>query len=553
MAELISREGNKVQFRVAVPTAEVNRAFEQVWAGLARDVRVPGFRPGKAPRKVLENRVGKGYVENEVRDRLLQSHYPQAARELGLNLVDAQIDPGTLASGQGFDFTVNGETYPEVTLGDWRSIRLTAASPEITDEVLDRTLADLQERNATFQTAERPIEASDQVTIEELGEEGGTYPVYLDVAEPHVRDALIGKSVGDEVEITVPAHQHGDHEHPEHTVRVRVQGVQTKQLQPLDDDFARSLNFEGLERLRTDLRAELERRARQEGDAARREEFVGGLVEGMQVEIPRALIDRRREAMLEEIQDDLGRQGVKWAEYETFMQEQGKLDEFMGDLAKNAEARVRRDLALEQLAEDLKVQVTQAEFDASLAALAQSNGMPVQQLRGQLGPNGLNGYLVSLTREKGLQQALTGLASAQAQTATTANEGARAGEATAQQAGDEQGAEQTEAGQEGAQAEASATSGTDTDADQEGVQAESAGQTTEGSASGDVPQIGAQEMVTERADDVQGGEQEDTAPTAVTTASEEQTPVAQGDTQAIGGEQVGEPQTGEQTQEQRTE
>ncbi|WP_102125516.1 trigger factor [Deinococcus planocerae] len=510
MAELISREGNKVQFRVAVPAAEVNRAYEQVWAGLARDVRVPGFRPGKAPRKVLENRVGKGYVEQEVRERLLQAHYPQAARELGLNLVDAQINPGALTSGQGFDFTVNGETYPEVTLGDWRGVQLTAASPEITDEVLGRTLADLQERNATFQAAERPIEATDQVTIEELGEEGGTYPVYLDVAEPHVRDALIGKNVGDEVEITVPAHSHGDHEHPEHTVRVRVQGVQTKQLQALDDDFAKSLNFDSLDRLRTDLRAELERRARQEGDAARREEFVTGLVEGMGAEIPRALIDRRREAMLEEIQDDLGRQGVKWAEYETFMQEQGKLDEFMADLTKNAEARVRRDLALEQLADDLKVQVTQAEFDASLNALAQSNGLTLQQLRTQLGPNGLNGYLVSLTREKGLQQALAGLASAQTQTATTTGEGAQTEEAS--------------------------PSGDETDAAQDGVQAQSAGQTTQEADSSDAAEsapVGAQEMVVEQPE-ATTDEQSLTAQTGAQDATDE-------------------PQTGDQPQEQRTE
>ncbi|WP_104991398.1 trigger factor [Deinococcus sp. NW-56] len=442
MAELISKEGNKVQFQVAVPAAEVNRAYEQVWAGLARDVRVPGFRPGKAPRKVLEGRVGKGYVEQEVRDRLLQAHYPQAARELKLNLVDAQIDPGTLQSGQSFTFTVRGETYPEVTLGDWRSAQLTAAAPEITDEVLERTLSDLQERNATFQTVERPIEATDQVTIEELGEgDGGSYPVYLDVAEAHVRDALIGKNVGDEVEITVPAHQHGDHEHPEHTVRVRVQGVQTKQLQELGDEFAKSLNFESLDRLRTDLKAELERRARQEGEAARREEFIEHLVSGMQVEIPQALLDRRRDAMLEEIKDDLGRQGVKWGEYETFMQEQGKLDEFMADLAKNAESRVRRDLALERLAEDLNVQVSDAEFSQTMTALAQANNLTPQQLQSQLGPNGLNAYYISMVRERGLQQALAGLTaggSAQAESTPETTEGTQ----TDGEGGTEQGAAQ---------------------------------------------------------------------------------------------------------------
>lgn len=423
MAELISREGNKVEFKVSVPAAEVNRAYDQVWAGLARDVRVPGFRPGKAPRKVIEGRVGKGYVEQEVRDRLLETHYTQAARELKLSLVDASIEPQTLASGQTFEFTVKGETYPEVKLADWSGLSLSAAAPEITDEVLERTLNDLRERNATFESVERPIEAGDQVTIEEEGEEGGTYPVYLDVAEAHVRDALVGKTKGDTVEITVPAHSHGDHEHPEHTVTVKVVDVKTKQLQELDDAFAGSLNFDSLERLRGDLKGELERRAQQEGEAARREEFITALVDGMEADIPQALLDRRREGMLEEIKDDLGRQGVKWGEYEAFMQEQGKLDDFMADLGKNAESRVKRDLVLEKLAEDLKVQVSDAEFNQTMNALAQANGLTPAELSKQLGPNGINSYYISLVREKGLQQAIAQLSGAK-------SEGSEAAEST---------------------------------------------------------------------------------------------------------------------------
>jgi trigger factor len=409
VAELISRQGNKVEFKVSVPASEVNRAYDQVWSGLARDVRVPGFRPGKAPRKVIEGRVGKGYVEQEVRDRLLQSHYSKAAQELKLSLVDANIDPQPVVSGQPFEFTVTGETYPEVKLADWSGLSLSAESPEITDDVMDRTLGDLQERNATFEEADRPIEASDQVTVEEQGEDGGTYPIYLDVAEAHVREALLGKNKGDTVEITVPAHQHGDHEHPEHSVTVVIKDVKVKKTQALDDAFAKSLNFDSLERLRTDLKAELERRAAQEGETARREEFVAHLTENMEAEIPQALLDRRRDAMLEEIKDDLGRQGVKWGEYESFMQEQGKLDEFMADLSRNAESRVKRDLALEKLAEDLKVQVSDAEFNQTMNALAQANNMTPQDLSKQLGPDGINTYYASLMREKGLQQAMAQL------------------------------------------------------------------------------------------------------------------------------------------------
>ncbi|MFC4456313.1 trigger factor [Deinococcus sonorensis] len=445
MAELVKQEGNSVEFKVSVPAGEVSRAYQQVWTAVARDVRVPGFRPGKAPKSVLAQRLRKGYIEEEVRDRLVEIHYPQAARELKLSLVDAHIHPGDIRDGQTFDFTVHGETYPQVTLGDWKSVSLTSSSPEITDEVLEKTLQDLRERNATFEAAERPIEATDMVTIQELGEqEAGSYPVYLDVAEPHVRDALVGKAKGDEVEITVPAHSHGDHEHPEHTVRVRIEDVKHKQLQELDDAFAASLNFESLERLRTDLKAELERRATSEGDTARREEFVQALVSGMTVDVPQALIQRRREAMLQEIQDDLSRQGVQWAEYEKFMQEQDKLDEFMADLNKNAETRVRRDLALEQLAEDQGVSLTDQQFNAALSALAQANNTTIQALRSQLGANGLNGYYASIVREQALTQAIASLTGEQG-TQTPAEESSDAegtGEGSNEQS--EQGTEQSE-------------------------------------------------------------------------------------------------------------
>ena len=161
--------------------------------------------------------------------------------------------------------------------------------------------------------------------------------------------------------------------------------VRHKQRQELGDEFAKSLNFESMERLRTDLKSELTRRAQQEGEAARREEFIEQLVAGMDTTIPKALLTRRRDAMMEEIQSDLSRQGVKWGEYESFMKEQGKLDEFMADLDKNAESRVRRDLALEQLAEDMQVNVSDQEFNQTMLALAQANELTAQQLRTQLG------------------------------------------------------------------------------------------------------------------------------------------------------------------------
>ena len=257
--------------------------------------------------------------------------------------------------------------------------------------------------------------------IEEEGEEG-SYPVYLDVAEEHVQRALSGKQKGDEVEITVPAHSHGDHEHPERGVKVKVLDVRRKQRQDLNDDFAKSLNFDSLERLRADLRSELERRASQEGEMKRREELIEHLVAGMQADIPESLLKLRRNAMMEDIKADLSRQGVRWDEYEDFMREQGKLESFEADLAKNAKTRVRRDLALEQLAQDLQVTVSQSEFAQSLMLLAQQNGMDLQQLGNQIGQEGFNSYYSSMMRDKALAQALQRLSGEEASEAQGSEE-----------------------------------------------------------------------------------------------------------------------------------
>lgn len=445
MAELLSKEGNKVEFKITVPATEVTQAYAQVWSGLMRDVRVPGFRPGKAPKSVVAKRVGADYVQQEVSNRLLNAFYPQALRELKLNLVDVNFEPSELKDGSSFDILVKGDTYPEVKLGNWQELKFSAQAPEITDEVLERTLGDLQDRNATFESVERPAEASDMLMIEEEGEEGGSYPIYLDVAEEHVQQALVGKQKGDEVEIKVPAHQHGDHEHPEHTVKVKVLDVRHKQRQELNDEFAKSLNFDNLERLRTDLREELQRRAQQEGEMGRREELIEHLVGNMEVEIPESLLRQRREAMMEEIKADLSRQGVRWGEYEAFMRDQGKLEEFQKDLAKNAETRVRRDLVLEQLAEDLKVEVSENEFNQTMMMVAQQNNMGIQQLINQMGNNGLNNYYVALLHDKALSQAIAQL------TGEKTEQGTETGQALSEGAS----AQADEAGSEGESASAS--------------------------------------------------------------------------------------------------
>lgn len=410
MAEIVRQEGSSLEFRVVVPQREVKAAYDGVVNSLMHQMRIPGFRPGKAPRSVVVKRAGEEYVKDEVREKLLQTSYPVAVRELKLALLDAEIRPDALSEGSDFVYTVQAETYPEVTLPNWKELSLEAQSPEITDEVVEKTLSDLLERNATFEVVERPAEAGDQLTLLELDEDGASpYPVYLDSAQDYVRDALLGKSAGEEVSIVTPEIDHSDHKHESETVRVQVTDIKKKNLPVLDDEFAKTLNFDTVDLLREAVSRELKARAAQEGNTQRRDEFVEKLVEGLQGDLPPSLIKRRRDAMFEEIKGDLERQGVPFADYETFMREQDKYDEFLADLEKNAVQRVKRDLALEKLAEDMKVTLSGKEFDDALNALARQSGVTVQETRRQLGANGLEGYQATVIRDKALNQAVMSL------------------------------------------------------------------------------------------------------------------------------------------------
>lgn len=407
MVELISKEGNKVEFKVLVFVVEVNCVYDQVWVGFVCDVCVFGFCFGKVLCKVIENCVGKGYVELQVCDCLFEIYYLQGLCELGFNFVDVIVDFQDVQSGQVFEFIVKGEIYFEVKFGDWQGFKVSVQVFEIIDEVFEQIFSDLCECNVLFEKVECFIEVVDQVIIQEFGEgdseEGGSYFIYFDMVEEYVCNVLFGKSVGDVVDIIVFVYQYGDYEYVEYIVCVKVVEVSSKKFQDLNDEFVISLNYELMDKLCIDLCEEFECCVQQEGDNLCCEEFVGYFVEGMIVEIFQVLIDCCCEGMMSEIQDDLCCQGVQWKEYEVFMQEQGKFDEFEVDFIKNVEICVCCDFVFEQFVIDLNVQVNEVEFNQILMNFVQVNGMNVQQFVQQFGQDGVQLYYISLLCECGFQ------------------------------------------------------------------------------------------------------------------------------------------------------
>ncbi|MWR20614.1 trigger factor, partial [Helicobacter pylori] len=245
----------------------------------ANRYRFPGFRPGKAPAKVVEARLGREALLEETKERLRDDFFPKAVRELELTPVGARLLEEELKEGAPYTFVLEVENYPEAKLPDWTAFNLETQKPEVTEEMVAKALDELRQRYGELVTVERPIEAHDQVFIET--EDGNRFPVSMENALEHVREALMGHSAGEEVMVPVK-----DGEKVVREIKTKITEVKTLQLPELDDEFAKTVGEDDLATLTTKVRESLQAQADREARNRKANEFVDKLAEGMEVEIP---------------------------------------------------------------------------------------------------------------------------------------------------------------------------------------------------------------------------------------------------------------------------
>lgn len=399
MAEILEREGYRVKLRVEVPASEVNKAYDAVVREYASKVRVPGFRPGKAPAKVIEARLGRESLLEEVKERLLDTSYPMAVKELELFPVGVKLLEANLEQGQPFTYVAEVENYPEVKLPNWREFKLEVPPIEITDEMVEQALQELRQRYGELVPVERPIEAKDQVFIET--EDGARFPVDMEKALEHVREALLGNSAGDEVMVPV---KDGDTVVKE--LKTKVLEVKALQLPELDEEFAKTVGEESLEVLRGKVRMSLESQAARKVQEAKAEQLLEKLAEGLEAEIPPTMLNREQQHLLEHMAEDLQKEKTTLQDYLKKLEEEGKLEEFRADLKTSAEKRIRRALAKEKLQEELGTELTQEEWNSYLADMARAYRTNVASLKKELGEETLERLKLQLLQDKALAEAL---------------------------------------------------------------------------------------------------------------------------------------------------
>lgn len=385
-------EGNRMRLSVEVEEAEVDEALEATFSRLARQVRIPGFRPGKVPRPVLEARLGgpEALRQQAISDAL-PDLYARAVLDTELDPITApEIDITAGADGGPLSFDAVVEVRPTVSVAGYNGLVVTVPNIDVADEDVDAQVDRLREQSGELVAADRPAIDGDYVTIdlhgtrpggEDLDVEDYLYEVGSGTAIPGLDEQLHGTTPGDIVQFD--AQLPGPEGDADAEVRVLVKDVKRKVLpEPTDEWAAEASEFETLEELRGDLQARLRQLKIVQAQLALRERTLAALVELVQDVEPEPLV----EAEVRERLHDLGhRLEARRMSFEQFLAAAGRDEQsLLDEIRDEARRSVRADLALRALADAEEIEVTDEELDEALVDMAEQARTTPRDLRRRL-------------------------------------------------------------------------------------------------------------------------------------------------------------------------
>jgi trigger factor len=385
-------EPTKVKLTVEVEPKRVKQAFDRAARELAKQVNLPGFRPGKAPRRLLEQRFGDGIIAQTAMENSLSDFYVEALREQDLDVVSQpEVDVETWDETDGCTFTATVEVRPTFDVPDHQGIDVTFPEWDVEDEDVDAQLEQLRERFAEVDEVERPAKEGDLVTLslrveidgeelESANVEDALYEIGTQGVTPKLDEELVGKQAGDELsyEDALPD------EYPEHggeqaTFHVTVKDVRAKTLPDLDDDFAATASgFDTLDELRKDLRDSLLRRRIEQAQHDLRGRILEAYLARIDVPLPEAMVEADAQARISQLEAQAERFGVDVEEL--LDSEDTSRERFESNARSQAEQTVKAQLVLDALARELGVDITPQDIDQEIVRHAQANGVSPQQI-----------------------------------------------------------------------------------------------------------------------------------------------------------------------------
>lgn len=398
----------RTKLTIEVPFEELKPEFDKAYATLAQQVNMPGFRKGKVPAKILEARLGRGVVLDQVINEMLPSRYSQAVEENDVKaLGQPEIEISELEDGKHVTFTAEVDVRPEIEVPDFSAISVEVAPLKADDEAIDAELKNLQARFGTLKPADRAVKQGDFVsidlsatidgeTVDEATTEGLSHEVGNDSLIEGLDDALIGMKEGEESTFTSKLVA-GEHADEEAEVTVKLGSVKERELPELDDDFAQlASEFDTLDELKESLKGQVEQQLKNTQAGEIRDKVLAEALEQTEFELPEGVVKEQVDAQIQQIIQQFG--GDEKV-FESMLAAQDMTREkFEEDARSSAEDSVRTQLFLDAVADKEQPEVSQEELMDHIAFTANQYGMDPNQFIMQLQQAGQLGSLFADVR-----------------------------------------------------------------------------------------------------------------------------------------------------------
>ena len=393
-------KNNMAKLTIEVPVEELEKAIQGAYLKQRGQINMPGFRKGKAPRKMIEKMYGTGIFYEEAANDLISSNYGQAADESGLDIVSQpNIDVVQLESGKPFIFTAEVALKPEVTLGEYKGIEVPKADLKVSAAEVNEELKAEQEKNSRLVAVEgRAVKKGDTVKLDFEGfvddkafdgGKGEDYPLEIGSNSfiPGFEDQLVGAKIGKPLDVKVefPAeYQAADLAGKAAVFKCTVHKIETKELPELDDEFAKDVSeFDTLKEYKADIKKNLVEKKTADAQGAKEDAVVDKVIENAKMDIPEAMIETQTNQLLDDFARRMQQQGL---DMEQYMQLTGSNVEALREQMKpQAVKRIQSRLVLEKIAEVEDIKVPEAKVEEEIIKMAEMYKMEADKLKDLMG------------------------------------------------------------------------------------------------------------------------------------------------------------------------
>ncbi|WP_026343252.1 trigger factor [Nocardia sp. BMG111209] len=398
----------RVRINVEVPFEELKPDFDRAYKALANQVRIPGFRPGKAPARLLEARLGRGAILEQVVNDALPARYSEAVSTADVKVIGRpEIEITKIEDGAELAFTAEVDVRPEITLPDYSSIAVTVDPITVGDEDIEQQLQSLRQRFGTLKNVERPVAEGDFISIdlsatvdgqdvEEAATTGLSHEVGSGQLIAGLDEAVTGLSAGESKEFTSTLVA-GEHGGKDAVITVTVQTVKERELPEADDEFAQlASEFDTIDELKTDLRGRVEQVKKVEQAGEIRDKVLEALLEQTEVPLPEGAVQGEIDAVTHDAVHGFDHDEDAFAA--ALAAEGSSREEFDKDAKEAAEKSVKTQLLLDAIAEAEQTQVGQQELTERILFQAQRYGLSPEQFLQQVQQAGQLGAIFADVR-----------------------------------------------------------------------------------------------------------------------------------------------------------